>query len=187
MGGKGGSNEIKETSQERANAEVAMKRYGRYMSVYRPLEEAAFNDLTSDASGAHIERVAGARINADSAQMLERNKLPSGVDPSRGAAYAAVNNPARAAIVADAASEAAGLGRKQKIAGLQTAANLGAGQINDVQLGFADLAGQSVSKAIDKQTASFNRSNQNTAALMSAIGMGASALTRPKTETAETK
>lgn len=185
--GKGGSkNEVKETSAERANASVALKRYRRYLNVYRPLEAAAFGDVTGDSSARHIERVASGRINADSAQLLENNRLPAGLDPSRGTAFKAIHNPTRAAIVADAASDAAGLGRKQKIAGLQAGANIGSGQLDDVQLSFGALAGQELERSINKQVTSFNRRNALIEGGMSLAGAALSAGTHsPATTTPE--
>lgn len=178
MGG-GKKNEVKETAAERANAEVALRRYGRYLNAYRPTEAKAFADVAGDASAQHLERTAAARVNADSAQVLDHQRLPAGVDPSRGAAFGAVNSPSRAAIVADAATKAAGLGRKQKIAGLQAAVNIGAGQADEAQLAFGDLAGGALNESINKQVADFNRRNSNAGALMSLAGAGVSAYTRP--------
>lgn len=170
---KGKTPEVKETAAEKAAAEIALNRYNRYKEVYAPFEEKAFNDITGDASATALNRKAGGMINADSAKALDmsmRNQQAGMIDPSRGGFRAAVEDPERAKMVADAAGKAAGLGDRQKVAGLQAAVSIGSGQATDTQAAFDDLAGSALQENISRQETAFNRQAARTNAIMTGVG-----------------
>lgn len=144
------------TSQEKAAAEVALQRYQRYIDIYRPLENAAIADVTSDESANRVERWAGNRLNADAAQTMAAASPLGGMDPSGQVAQMGVYDPSLAASMGQGAAEVSGLGRKQKIAGLDAAIGIGTGQAKEAQLAFNDLAGASLENAIKQQELSFN-------------------------------
>lgn len=172
MGG-GGSSSPKptpNTSQEKAAAEVALKRYQRYMQVYRPLEVAALKDVTGAAAGNRLVQRAQGMTNADAAQTMAAAQPARGMDPSGQQAQGIMADPTRAAAIASAAAEQAGLARRQKLGGLASAINIGTGQARDAQLGFNALAGSSLQRAIAQQEQKFNERSSKLNTVGSAIG-----------------
>ena len=73
-------------------------------------------------------------------------------------------------MVADAAGKAAGLGDRQKVAGLQAAVSIGSGQATDTQAAFDDLAGSALQENISRQETAFNRQAAKTNAIMTGVG-----------------
>jgi hypothetical protein len=173
-GGKGSNKPPANTSQERAAAEVALKRYQRYMDVYRPMENAAIADVIGDQSGQRIERWAGGRLNADAAQTMAAAAPGQGRDPSGQMVQGGIMNTQRAAAIGSAAAEQAGLGRKQKISGLSAAIGIGTGQAKEAQLAFNDLAGSSLERSIKQQELDFNSRADRLNTYGSAIGAATS-------------
>jgi hypothetical protein len=169
----GGGGEVEETRAEKAAAEVAMKRYTRYAEVYRPFEEKAFADITSEAGAQRFEDKVKGQLAGDAAQMYA-NYAPKGLNPSLGASQSALGDPNRSRMVASSLGKAEGLGRDQQIAGLQAAVNVGTGQANDVQLSYDELAKSALDESIGKQVSNFNERAAKTNATMTGIG----ALTR---------
>lgn len=167
--GGGSSKPPANTSQEKAVAEIALKRYQRYMDVYRPLEDVAIADVTGDAAAQRIEGWAGNRLNADAAQVMAANQAIT-VDPSGQMPQMAMMDNQRAAAVAKSGAEIAGLGRKQKIGGLQTAVGIGTGQAADTQLAFKDLAGSALEQSIKNSELSLESNLNRTQAQGSVVG-----------------
>jgi hypothetical protein len=102
--------------------------------------------------------------------MATGNQQAGMIDPSRGGYQSALGDPERAKAVADAAGKAAGLGDRQKVAGLQVATSIGTGQANDTQISFDKMAGSALQENISKQETAFNRQAAKTNATMSGIG-----------------
>jgi len=177
MSGGGGDNEIKETSQEKAAADIAMKRYTRYKEVYAPFEDKAFDDMAGEQSATALSRKAGGMVNADTAkaQYMAQQNQGAAIDPTRSGYRAMTADPDRAKAVADAAGKAAGLGDDQRVAGLQAAINVGTGQANDTQISFDKMAGSALDENISKQETAFNRNAARTNAIMSGVGAVAGA------------
>ncbi len=168
--GKGGSANVEETAQEKAAAEIAMKRYQRYQEVYRPnVEDVAFADVTGDAAAAALERRAGGMASADNAKALDMamKNMPSSGKPS---VMGLEDQVEQSKAAAETSGRVAGLGDRQKMAGLQIATSIGTGQANDTQVSFDALAGDALKENISKQEATFNRRAARTNATMTGVG-----------------
>lgn len=169
MGGGGGSKDVPESSQEKAAAEVALKRYTRYAEVYRPFEEKAFNDITSASNAANLENKVKGQMAADTAQIMAK-AVPRGVNPGQGNLQSALGDRTRAQGAAASVARADGLGRDQQIGGLQAAINIGTGQQNEAQLSYEDLAGAALDENISNQVSKFNEQSSKTNSNMMALG-----------------
>jgi hypothetical protein len=168
--GGGGSNKIPETSQERAAAEIALKRYQRYANVYRPFEEAAFKEMTSDVNAQRFQDRTQGIVNANQAQMLAKG-TPAGVDPTTGAFKSALGDRQMSQDYARTMGRTEGLARDQQIAGLQAAVNIGTGQANEAQVSSDALAGAALDESIGRAQTRFNERNAKLNATMTGIGM----------------
>ena len=168
--GGGGSAEVEETFQEKAAAEVAMKRYKRYADVYRPFEEAAFGEMTDKTGALRFKEKVKGQMNANQAQMLSTG-MPRGVDPSLGGVKAALGDRKVSQDFARTMSRAEGLDREQRIAGLQAAINVGTGQANDVQVTSDRLARAALDESINNAYTNFYDRNSKLNERMAYMGM----------------
>ena len=174
--GGGGSNKVKETSQEKAAAEIAMKRYQRYEKKYVPVENNAFADVTSKSSAVALERKAGGMVNADSAKAFDTamKNMPAS-RPGSQQQKAAIDQTDRAKASGEVAGKISGLGERQTMKGLQIATSIGTGQANDAQVSMDSMASDALRENIGKQEADFNRRAARTNAVASGIGAVAGA------------
>lgn len=170
MGGK--SKGVPETSYERANAEVALKKYQDYMDKGRPFERKFIEQITEDTAIPE-KRIAG-QVNSD---LMQQTKpvLPSGVDPSSGGAM--VVDPSMGKTGAKAQVDAGQAVRDRRVAGIQAAIDIGRGNASSAQLGYSNLANDSVNKAIGSAGSKMEEKNAYANAAGSAAGVGAAIYT----------
>ncbi|ECD9469699.1 hypothetical protein CM24_002907 [Salmonella enterica subsp. enterica] len=177
--GGGGSNEIKETSQQKAQAEIAMKQWRLYSDKLKPMENIFMADVDKLNNKEKYQNLAGVTNLGYQKQFGEvrhqaANQLAAaGVDPSSGKYQEAMNDIAGEQAIGqiDATNRVQSSQADKYIAGLQDVVALGAGQKADALQGYNSLAENSLRKAgMDAQAAYMRR--QGNASLVGA-GMGA--------------
>lgn len=179
--GKGGKNsgEIKETSQQKAQAEIAMKQWRLYSDKLKPMENIFMADVDKLNNKEKYQNLAGVTNLGYQKQFGEvrhqaANQLAAaGVDPGSGKFQEAMNDIAGEQAIGqiDATNRVQSSQADKYIAGLQDVVALGAGQKADALQGYNSLAENSLRKAgMDAQAAYMRR--QGNASLVGA-GMGA--------------
>ncbi|EAW9081058.1 hypothetical protein AABH71_004905 [Salmonella enterica] len=177
--GGGGSGEIKETSQQKAQAEIAMKQWRLYNDKLKPKENIFMGKVDKLNDEDKYQKLAGVTNLGYQKQFGEvRNQAAdqlaaAGVDPGSGKFQGALNDISGEQAIGqiDAANRVQSSQADKYIAGLQDVVALGAGQKADALQGFNSLAENSLRKAsMDAQAAYMRR--QGNASLVGA-GMGA--------------
>ncbi|HFE7542719.1 TPA: hypothetical protein ACGADT_004035 [Salmonella enterica subsp. enterica serovar Newport] len=177
--GGGGSGEIKETSQQKAQAEIAMKQWRLYSDKLKPMENIFMADVDKLNNKEKYQNLAGVTNLGYQKQFGEvrhqaANQLAAaGVDPGSGKFQEAMNDIAGEQAIGqiDATNRVQSSQADKYIAGLQDVVALGAGQKADALQGYNSLAENSLRKAgMDAQAAYMRR--QGNASLVGA-GMGA--------------
>ncbi|MGG6128400.1 hypothetical protein ACQSGE_18090 [Salmonella enterica] len=177
--GGGGSGEIKETSQQKAQAEIAMKQWRLYSDKLKPMENIFMADVDKLNNKEKYQNLAGVTNLGYQKQFGEvrhqaANQLAAaGVDPGSGKYQEAMNDIAGEQAIGqiDATNRVQSSQADKYIAGLQDVVALGAGQKADALQGYNSLAENSLRKAgMDAQAAYMRR--QGNASLVGA-GMGA--------------
>lgn len=161
--GGGGSTEIPETEAQRASAEIAMKNYNDYMQTIRPVEDKYITDVTADPT-IREGQVAG-QITANIAQKAGSVSI----DPNHGQPVGAVAGMANS--LADSHVKGKQAVDSQRIAGFQSAVDMGMGKNSMAQLGMSNLASQSVADATNQQKINQSMYDSKMAAVGTAGGM----------------
>ncbi|HBJ7176182.1 TPA: hypothetical protein LDI53_002481 [Salmonella enterica subsp. enterica serovar Chincol] len=177
--GGGGSGEIKETSQQKAQAEIAMKQWRLYSDKLKPMENIFMADVDKLNNKDKYQNLAGVTNLGYQKQFGEvrhqaANQLAAaGVDPGSGKFQDTMNDISGEQAIGqtDATNRVQSSQADKYVAGLQDVVALGAGQKADALQGYNSLAENSLRKAgMDAQAAYMRR--QGKASLVGA-GMGA--------------
>ncbi|EBM3221518.1 hypothetical protein M4F23_000099 [Salmonella enterica] len=177
--GGGGSGEIKETSQQKVQAEIAMKQWRLYSDKLKPMENIFMADVDKLNNKDKYQNLAGVTNLGYQKQFGEvrhqaANQLAAaGVDPGSGKFQETMNDISGEQAIGqtDATNRVQSSQADKYIAGLQDVVALGAGQKADALQGYNSLAENSLRKAgMDAQAAYMRR--QGNASLVGA-GMGA--------------
>ncbi|HED0198889.1 TPA: hypothetical protein ACJG76_002921 [Salmonella enterica subsp. diarizonae serovar 61:i:z] len=177
--GGGGSGEIKETSQQKAQAEIAMKQWRLYSDKLKPMENIFMADVDKLNNKEKYQNLAGVtnlgyqKQFGDVRHQAANQLAAAGVDPGSGKYQGTMNDIAGEQAIGqtDATNRVQSSQADKYIAGLQDVVALGAGQKADALQGYNSLAENSLRKAgMDAQAAYMRR--QGNASLVGA-GMGA--------------
>lgn len=177
--GGGGSNEIPETSQQKAQAEISMKQWRLYNDKLKPMENIFMADVDKLNNKEKYQNLAGVtnlgyqKQFGDVRHQAANQLAAAGVDPGSGKYQEAMNDIAGEQAIGqiDATNRVQSSQADKYIAGLQDVVALGAGQKADALQGYNSLAENSLRKAgMDAQAAYMRR--QGNASLVGA-GMGA--------------
>jgi hypothetical protein len=175
--GKGGSNEVKETENEKAAAQVASQQWDLYQNELRPYEnlfmdkvdalnnEQKYADIANDTNLGYQAEFGKAR--QDTATQLAAR----GVDPSSGKFQGTLDNITSDQVAGqiDTTNRAQSTQADKYVGGLQDVVAMGAGQKADALSGFNSIANTSMQKAqSDAQRSMSNR--QATAGVAGALG-----------------
>lgn len=175
--GKGGSNEVKETENEKAAAQVASQQWDLYQNELQPYEnlfmdkvdalnnEQKYTDIANDTNLGYQAEFGKAR--QDTATQL----AASGVDPSSGKFQGTLDNITSDQVAGqiDTTNRAQSTQADKYVGGLQDVVAMGAGQKADALSGFNSIANTSMQKAqSDAQRSMSNR--QATAGVAGALG-----------------
>ncbi|ELD4017367.1 hypothetical protein QI600_003196 [Salmonella enterica] len=177
--GGGGSNEIPETSQQRAQAEIARKQWDLYNQRLKPMENIfmakvdKLNDEDKYQNLAGVTNLGYQKQFGDVRHQAADQLAAAGVDPGSGKFQEAMNaiSGEQATGQTDAINRVQSSQADKYIAGLQDVVALGSGQKADALQGYNSLAENSLRKAgMDAQSAYMRR--QGNASLVGA-GLGA--------------
>ncbi|ENM6165385.1 hypothetical protein AB8H46_000724 [Salmonella enterica] len=177
--GGGGSNEIKETSQQKAQAEIAMKQWRLYSDRLKPMENIFMGKVDKLNDGSKYQNLAGItnlgyqKQFGDVRQQAANQLTAAGIDPGSGKFQETMNDISGEQAIGqiDATNRAQSSQADKYVAGLQDVIALGAGQKADALQGYNSLAENSLRKAgMDAQAAYMRR--QGNASLVGA-GLGA--------------
>lgn len=162
MGKSGGSNEVKETEAQKAQAEVANKQWGLYQSDLRQYEDIFMKKVDNLNSQEQYDKLAGtsalgtAQSFGSARQGLSDNLAASGVDPTSGRYQDAMKDleTDQALSQTDTTNRAQSSQQDKYVAGLQDVASIGQGQKAEALQGYSNLAEISLNKsAMNAQTA----------------------------------
>lgn len=177
--GGGGSGEIKETSQQRAQAEIARKQWDLYNQRLKPMENIFMAKVDKLNDGSKYQNLAGVtnlgyqKQFGDVRHQAANQLTATGIDPGSGKFQETMNDISGEQAIGqtDATNRVQSSQADKYIAGLQDVVALGAGQKADALQGYNSLAENSLRKAgMDAQAAYMRR--QGNASLVGA-GMGA--------------
>ncbi|CAI0848758.1 Uncharacterised protein [Serratia quinivorans] len=175
--GKGGSNEVKETENEKAAAQVASQQWDLYQNELRPYEnlfmdkvdalnnEQKYADIANDTNLGYQAEFGKAR------QETATQLAASGLDPSSGKFQGTLDNITSDQVTGqiDTTNRAQSTQADKYVGGLQDVVAMGAGQKADALSGFNSIANTSMQKAqSDAQRSMSNR--QATAGVAGALG-----------------
>lgn len=177
--GGGGSGEIKETSQQRAQAEIARKQWDLYNQRLKPMENIfmakvdKLNDEDKYQNLAGVTNLGYQKQFGDVRYQAANQLTAAGIDPGSGKFQETMNDISGEQAIGqtDATNRVQSSQADKYIAGLQDVVALGAGQKADALQGYNSLAENSLRKAgMDAQAAYMRR--QGNASLVGA-GLGA--------------
>lgn len=146
MGGGGG--DIEETEAERAQAEVALKRWGDYENIFKPYENEFMDEVDDLNSEANYTRATELAISplanqfAEEAMGIKKQMQASGVNPNSGKmkSFNSAVAGAQAGAEVDTASRATEAQQDRYIGGLQNIVAMGQGQAGQAMQGMTDIA-----------------------------------------------
>ncbi|AFR03776.1 MULTISPECIES: hypothetical protein [Pectobacterium] len=183
MGGSKGSNEIKETSQQHAAADVARQQWNLYQGELKPYENIfmdkveglndrqKYDDIAGDVNLGYQQQFGKARRQAAD------GLASAGVDPSSGKFQSTLNDVTtdQVAGTIDATNRSQTDQQNKHVAGLQDIQAMGAGQKAEALQGYQGIAAASQQKATSDAQNSLAKT-QGAQALLGAVG-GAAART----------
>ncbi|EMD2987089.1 hypothetical protein VQZ33_004471 [Salmonella enterica] len=176
--GGGGSGEIKETSQQQAQAEIARKQWDLYNQRLKPMENIFMADVDKLNDGSKYQDLAGVTNLGYQKQFSDvrsqaANQLTSaGIDPGSGKFREAMNNIAgeQATGQTDSTNRAQSSQADKYIAGLQDVVALGSGQKADALQGYNSLAENSLQKAAADAQSAYTRRQSNASLIGAGLG-----------------
>lgn len=176
---KGGSGEVKETSLQKAQADIASEQWETYQNDLKQYEDLFMDKVDNLNDESNYTKVAGdAATQTSSAfgqvrQKTADNLAASGVDPTSGKYQAAMDDlsEAQTSSQIDTTTRAQNDQASKYTAGLSDVAALGAGQKSDALAGYSSLARASGDKAIADAESAYNEKASTLNAVGTAAGM----------------
>ena len=174
---KGGSGEVKETSLQKAQADIASEQWSTYQNDLKQYEDLFMDKVDNLNDESNYTKVAGdAATQTSSAfgqarQKTSDNLAASGVDPTSGKYQAAMSDITKSQVASqiDTTNKAQNDQASKYTAGLSDVVSLGAGQKADALSGYSSLARSSAAKASADAEASYNEH----AGMVNALGTAA--------------
>jgi hypothetical protein len=178
----GGSDEVKETSYEKAAAAVAAEQWGIYQNELSQYEDSFIErvgNFNSDSNMANAKADADLAYNsayADSRNQLATNMAASGIDPSSAKFQETMADTVTEQAIgqADTVNRAQSSEQDKYIAGLSDVVSIGQGQKAEAMAGLSDIATMSASQAVSDAQNSFNTRSANSQLLGAVAGAGLS-------------
>jgi hypothetical protein len=175
---KGDAPSVKESQQEKAAAEVALKKWNYYQETYRPIEDQFMKNVDSMNSDGAKDFATGTAASAVTANFDNTRKQAggslrsAGINPNSGAYKSTMNEieQAEAGASSDAKVRALNSVEDNYVTGLSNVSAIGRGQSTQAQHGLHDLAVGAQQKATQSAVDSFNRSSDNLNAAGSLAG-----------------
>jgi hypothetical protein len=180
MGGGGGG--IEETEGERAQAEVAVKRWADYQEVFKPYENKFMGDVNELNSAANYQRAEELAISplaasfAEQGMKIQKRNMASGINPNSGK-FKSINSEitsSQASAELDTASRANVTQQERYIGGLQNITAMGQGQATTAMNGMADIAQMSQRNARSEAQDALAKRNNVQSGVGAVVGAGTS-------------
>lgn len=174
MSDSGGSNEVKETSQEKELARIATEQWDRYETTFRPLEDKWISDITSSTlhDKANVGGIVAGKIGSqyDAAQAdIDRKQLARGTNVDSGTFKRSLS---RGDDTAKALSRTnVGVDANQT-AQISNAIKVGRGQAADAQRSMSDIASKALSDTITDSRNNYILNQETGAAISTVAGAG---------------
>lgn len=175
---KGGSNEVKETSQEQTLAKISMEQWNEYQTRFRPFEDEWISNLRMDQGDTKNftgQTAAGVGAEFDKIQgSAQKEVFNAGIDPSSGRykAEMAGLGDRRGTATGKAVSLTGQAVDDQTYQGLQQAVAMGRGQSAEALRDMTSLAYDATGKAISDERQKQDTNQTWVSTGMSAAGMG---------------
>lgn len=178
MGG-GGSNEVKETSAEKAQASVAADQWSYYQSNLKQYEDLFMDKVDSLNNESNYTKVAGDAATQTSGafgqarQKTADNLAASGIDPTSGKYQSTMKDLTNKQVSSqiDTVTKAQNDQSDKYVAGLQDVVAIGSGQEADALSGYSSLASSSAAKAQSDAESAFNSHSASASGLGTAAGL----------------
>lgn len=178
MGG-GGSNEVKETSAEQAQASVAADQWSYYQSNLKQYENLFMDKVDSLNNESNYTKVAGDAATQTSGafgqarQKTADNLAASGIDPTSGKYQASMKDITNKQVGSqiDTVSRAQNTQADKYTSGLSDVVSIGSGEKADALSGYSSLASSSAAKAASDAESAFNSHSALTNGLGTAAGL----------------
>jgi len=162
--GKSGGGEVKETSYQKAQADIAASQWNMYQNDLKQYEDLFMDKVDNLNDESNYDKVAGdaaaqtTSAFSDTQQALADNMAASGIDPTSGKYQATMDDVARAQVDSqvDTTSRAQNAQADKFTAGLSDVAAIGQGEKADALEGYSTLARASGDKAISDAESEFN-------------------------------
>ena len=179
-GGGGGDNEVKDTPEQKALAQVAAEKWNFAQDNLAPLEDAYMASVDQMDSASNMSYIRGrtmqgqARAQTQAQGQLEAGMGRAGINPNSGRFQGEMGGLSTE--IAQSGGDVLGRAQfeqdNQKIMGLQNITAIGQGQAGQAQAGMSRLAQESSSNAIGNAQNAFNRRSANLQLLGTVAGAG---------------
>lgn len=177
---KGDAESVKETEQEKAAAEVALKKWNYYQENFRPIEDEFMKKVDGMNSAAAKNFATGTAASAVTANFdntrdqAHASLTSAGINPNSGAYKSTMNDITNSVGLASADAKVRALNSVDDnyVTGLSNVSAIGRGQSTEAQFGLHDLAVGAQQNATQSAQDSFNRSSANLNAAGSLAGAG---------------
>ena len=181
MSGGGGDNKIDETEQQRALADVAMRRWQDYQQNFRPFENDFMRDidrLNSEDSYRRAANVGAAAVNSEFSNAINQSAVrlgAAGINPQSGLFRGELDKLERqkAKVKADTMNQSQVSQQDRYAQGLQNVVAMGQGQAGEAMAGFGDIAGNANRYARNEARNDMSNRLDNQAAAGMGVGIGA--------------
>ncbi len=189
----GGDSEVKETPEQKAYAEVALKKWNDYQQVFKPAENNFMQKVNRMGSDKQFQQASNqgatstnmafqSAINADNA-----NTFRGGINPNSGkfqARQSALHNAMENAKV-DTTSRTLSTQNERFVGGLKAISAIGAGKEADAIAGMSDIASNSAAYARNSALNKAQNSQLMGEVAGSAVGAGLAHYTNPNKTTTQ--
>lgn len=182
MCGGGGSNEVKETSEQKALAKIAAERWNYAQQEFAPYQQKYMDKVEKINSQDQFNKVGG-EVNQSYAHEfgkatdnLQTQMTAAGVDPSSGKFQTGLGDMTvnQGSATADGQNRADTTQSDRYVAGLENVVNMGQGKASSAEAGLGDVAALSGQKASRDAVAAFQNRQDNMDAVGTIGGMAAS-------------
>lgn len=176
----GGDGKIDETEAEKAQAQVAMKRWEYYQNNLKGYEDKFMGEVDNLNSSANIDRAENLAMSpiakqfAQEGMQIRKQSQSSGVNPNSGKAMSmnSALSGAQASAEVDARSRGVASQQANYVTGLQNIVAMGNGQAGQAMQGMTDIAQSAQQNAYTKAQSALSDRNNIRSGVGAAVGTG---------------
>lgn len=179
----GGDTSIDDTEDQKALANVALNKYNRYQTTFKPIEDDYIGKVTTSNNADNRQRaqnIGAVNTESEFADKLKQEVQPAigaGVDVGSGAAVNAINanELQKGEARANNTSMSQQAVQDSEIQGYQQVVGMGNGQATEAINGMSAIASESAAKAQQDAQNDFQKDASQSQAIGGAIGYGVGA------------